>query len=58
MRKTIQQSANSYAVVAGEVIDNTSCSAFLVKPWRAIKHTGQIEDFATKEEAINWVLRG
>lgn len=57
MIKALQKSANSYHVVIGEIIDNTSSSAFLILPWRAINKRGEIQDFKTKQEAIDWIAK-
>lgn len=51
--KTIQTSANGYAVVCGEIEDHRNSGRQL--PWCAIKSEGLSQWFKTKEEAIKFV---
>jgi hypothetical protein len=59
MTKLIQQSANSYAVVVGEVIDHTHGSLKAVTDllWEGINSFGQSKKFKTRQEAMNFAAR-
>lgn len=51
--KTIQTSANGYAVVCGEIEDHTSTAREF--PWMARRYSGLTQWFKTKPEAIAFV---
>ena len=57
MADTIKTSANTYAVISGEVIDRTSHSANLELPWQGINRMGFAMDFKTMSEAIAYAKK-
>ncbi|EKN3387806.1 hypothetical protein ACIUVZ_003409 [Yersinia enterocolitica] len=57
MADTIKTSANTYAVISGEVIDRTNHSAKLELPWQGINRFGYTKDFKTMSEAIAYAKK-
>lgn len=56
MTSTIQTSANSYAVVVGQIIDHSRGSLKHVSEflWEGINCQGSSKKFKTKQEAIHF----
>lgn len=57
--KTLQQSACSYAVVVGEVIDHTNSTLKSVTDllWEGINRHGDSKKFKTRQQAVEWVAK-
>ncbi|WP_186368169.1 hypothetical protein [Yersinia hibernica] len=57
MADTIRISANTYAVISGEVIDRRNHSANLELPWQGINRFGYTKDFKTMAEAVAYAKK-
>ncbi|MBX9479198.1 hypothetical protein J8Z85_08735 [Yersinia enterocolitica] len=57
MADTIKTSANTYAVISGEVIDRTNHSAKLELPWQGVNRFGYTKDFKTMSEAVSYAKK-
>lgn len=57
MEDTIKISANTYAVISGEVIDRRNYSASLEFTWQGINRFGYTKDFKTMSEAVAYAKK-